>query len=568
MHLLLMNHPAVASLLLVAVSVTPGFAARFIAFVPQPTVAESVSRESGGVMATLPLPPSDDRQWSEYCGVWREHATNPADSKTRSRLGLPADEAVAMKVSPGQAIARSYERSFRVTWTAPITIETQHFVILADVSPAEGAAIAVDLERFYAIWTQMFFPLWKDRQTWDQAESKFPARSPAARTAGTAKMRVVVLRDRSQYESALAAQGPAIAQSTGYYSGSGRLTFLLHETRSAQSAGASEESRATRYHELTHQLLAEATDTKLRSMPGERSGFWLAEGIACYMESTVIVEGLATVGGWEASRLQFARHRVLAGGEAASLAQLRTLGRVQFQRHQDLASLYALAAADCHRMIDRAGGAGLDDVIGQLAKLYQIRFTPSGLPGGNATAAEPIDLVEYLTLDDDSLTPVTRHDLTNLCLTRCRLTPTTLARIAPQHSLQWLDLTALAVTAVDLTRLCPQADHLKQLSLEATAIDDAIATWISGAAALEELDLSWTKAGDTVLSALPHAAPIETLWLTGSNVSDASIDVIGNFKSLRRLDVQRTAVTEAGRARLRMLRPDVALDPLELVNAK
>jgi len=564
-----MNHPAVASLLLVAVSVSPSFAARFIAFVPQPAVAGNVSLASERLVSMSPLPPGTDQHWNEYVSAWRDHATNPADVKARNRLGLPADEAVATAVSPGQAMARSLERSFRIAWTAPITIETQHFVILADLPPEDGTAIAVDLERFYAIWTQMFFPLWKDRQSWDRSEATRSTRSPATRSmTATAKMRVVVMRDRSQYESALSAEGAAIAQSTGYYSGPARLTFLLHEARRDRSAWVSEESRATRYHELTHQLLAEATETKLRAMPGERSGFWLAEGIACYMESAVIDEGFATIGGWEASRLQFARHRVLAGGEAASLAQLRTLGRLQFQRHPDLASLYAIAAADCHRMIDQAGGAGLHDVIAQLAKLYQIRITTSGLSGANAAAAESNDLVAYLTLDDDALTPVTRSDLTNLCLTRCRLSPAAIARIVPQQSLQWLDLTALRITTADLTRLCPEANRLKQLSLEATAINDSIAAWVSGATSLEELDLSWTKISDQVLAELPNAAPLETLWLTGSNVSDASIDVIANFKSLRRIDVQRTAVTEAGRARLRSLRPDIALDPLELVNAK
>jgi hypothetical protein len=56
--------------------------------------------------------------------------------------------------------------------------------------------------------------------------------------------------------------------------------------------------------------------------------------------------------------------------------------------------------------------------------------------------------------------------------------------------------------------------------------------------------------------------------LTGSRITDASIDRIAAWRSLRRVDTQRTQVTDAGRARLARLRPDLTIDPLELVPAK
>jgi hypothetical protein len=346
------------------------------------------------------------------------------------------------------------------------------------------------------------------------------------------------------------------------------MTFLLHSARDIQSASADDESRASRYHELTHQMLAEATDTKLKVMPGERSGFWLAEGIACFMESTSIHQGYATVGGWESSRLQFARHRVLSLGESASIAPLRLLGRLQFQRHVDLPSLYAMAAAETHRIIDHNDGDGLNDMISQLAKLYQIRRPPSQTDSASDQSTPEVDLKAYLTLTDESLSPLSRHDLINLCLARCNLSAETLARITPQKNLSWLDLTALKVASADVARLCPESSSLNQLSLEATAVDDTLAAWIAGASAIEEIDLSWTSISDAVISAVPATAPLQTLWLTGSRITDASIDRIAAWRSLRRVDLQRTGVTDAGRTRLARLRPDLTIDPLELVPAK
>jgi hypothetical protein len=274
------------------------------------------------------------------------------------------------------------------------------------------------------------------------------------------------------------------------------------------------------------------------------------------------------VGGWESSRLQFARHRTLSLGETPLVDAIEKLGRMQFQRHVDLPSIYALAAAESHRIIDHNDGEGLNEMILQLAKLYQIRRPASRPQDQQKTAATKNDLTTYLTLSDQSLTPLVRDDLINLCLARCNLSPATLQRITPQQNLVWLDLTALKVSTSDVIRLCPQVTSLKQLSLEATLIDDSIANWLVNVSAIEELDLSWTGIGDAALSAISVDAPLQTLWLTGSRISDASIDRIAAWRSLRRVDLQRTEVTDAGRARLARLRPDLNIDPLELVSTK
>lgn len=532
-------------------------AARFVAVVPQPANAErgDFSAAASERAARAPVDEaSPDSLWLEYLTAWQQHFNDPADAATRRRLGLPTMEAVSVEVSDGASAAGSLARTIRVRWSQPLRVETDHFLIVADVPRETALEIAHDLEQYFAVWTQLFFPLWKDRQRWDQSSRRSASRGAVM----GGKMRVVVFRDPDQYAAALAAEGPAIGRSTGYYSGSARLMFL----RQWHSGEAASDAQATRYHELTHQLLAEATESRLRVPPGERQDFWLLEGIACYMESTAIADGLATVGGWEASRLQFARHRALVSGQRLPLEQLQTLGRQAFQRHEDLAQLYAFAASYCHQLIDHHDGDGLRDMLSRLAKLYQVRF--GGTP---RSAAEPTDLAAYLRLDDARLTPLSRDDLSDLCLARCSLQPESLRRITPQRSLNWLDLTGLPVQSTDVMRLCPTPTTLRQLSLEATAVDDTLTGWLAKAEVLQELDLSWTRAGDACLASLPASLPLETLWLTGSQVSDHSLERIAAFKHLQRVDLQRTAVTAAGRQRLRELRPDLTLDPLELVAA-
>ncbi|TVP98945.1 MAG: hypothetical protein EA381_11060 [Planctomycetaceae bacterium] len=584
---------------------TDGIAAeRLLAFTPlavgeaTASSAQEVGETSGDQQPASASPPlgqlgnaaddsvaAEDRPWADYLDAWRAHHRDPADPAPRRRLGLPDREACEIRVGDGQAMALEYRRLAAIPWVNPQQVLTEHFVILADVPAEELAEIALELERFHAVWTQLFFPLWKDRARWDRAvPAATGGRTPVRGGAADArKLRVVVFRDLRQYSAALVGQDPATRRSTGFYLDAAKTTFLRRadgETggrtggepngggRSTDQA-AIREARATLYHELTHQLLAEATDARAASAPGQSSGFWLAEGIACLMESTDIRNGRATVGGWESSRLQFARHRVLASGDAIGLSELDSWGRNVFLRRTDLARGYAFAAAHAHRIAERPDGDGWRELLARVARLYQIRTSirlpPIPRPTRGDREAEVAELVDFLRVDDARLTPPGRGDLIQLCLARCDVTPEGLRRIGPQSELRWLDLTGLPVTTEDVLRLLPEPGKLNQLSLEATRVDVSLGDWLARADELEELDLSWTAIDDTVIAGLAEGVPLSTLWLTGSAISDASLERIAAIGPLKRLDVQRTAVTPAGRERFRARRPDVTLDPLELV---
>ena len=113
---------------------------------------------------------------------------------------------------------------------------------------------------------------------------------------------------------------PGIERSTGYYNDQNQTIFLY--------VGDVDDA-ATRRHEMVHQLFREATRSSLRQdrMPAEQSGFWLIEGIAGYFESLKVGDRVATVGGWDASRLQFARYRTLALADVMPMEELERDGR-------------------------------------------------------------------------------------------------------------------------------------------------------------------------------------------------------------------------------------------------
>ncbi len=492
--------------------------------------------------------------WTRYCEMWRQHHMNPSSLEPRSKLGIvqPGSE---VKVSSGLASAAT----LRLPGNAMQRYETEHFAMLSDATPTRATEVIREMERFYLVWTQFFFPLWREREHWDRTET-----TPQSRSNPTpAKHAVVLFADSVHYSDYLKGEAPGVEQSTGFYSDLKRITFL-------HDAGSSAESSKTRQHELTHQLLSEATDGRPRLRPGERREFWVVEGIACYMESIHFFEsGIATIGGWQAERLQFARHRVFALGDQFNLSRANAEGRLQVQRQTDLSRWYSFASVHTHRIIDADHGQGLIDLLSRLAAIYQLRvtsFTPSDEAAPIKQAILDEALIQYLQINDTDLNESVPSQLTSLCLTRTAVTAAGLARIPPQTSLQWLDLSFLPVGTLDVTRLCPSPATLEQLSLEATKIDPSVGSWLAAATKLKELDLSSTQVDDTVLGQISPEAPLETLWLTGTLVSDSSIDSISKMRSLARVDLQLSAVSDEGIARLKSSRPDLLVNPLEITS--
>ena len=523
--------------------------------------------------------PTTAEDWRRYLQVWEAHHRNPADRAIRQFLGLPPEAAVIAIPRRGRSAPR--ELGWRLGTYRQI--ETPHFQLFTRGDEPSSQRIAEDLEKCFWIWTQTFFPLWEGSRQVSVALAGLSEAtsvesflmSKPARITTARKLKVVLFQNAAEYHAELGSQVPGIERSTGFYSDQMGITFLY---------AAEQDAAATRRHELVHQMFREATRSGLgRGRPGEQGDFWLVEGIAGYFESLWIGPRSATLGGWDSPRLQYARHRVVVGGDRLPWTELREDGLLAAQQRADLARWYAHAIAHTHRLLDDEQGRFRPWVFAALADLYRIPggpALPTGLPetppGLDPAGVNPpvavdqrsgaeIALEKFLRIgDEDLISNRLDRSLRELCLAGCEVTGEGLAALTPQRQLDWLDLSRLPITDRDVIRLVPDPASLSQLSLEATKITPGLETWLGRVRRLRELDLSWTAADDRLLAALPDDSVLETLWLTGSQVGDEFLNKVGSLKELRAIDLQRTAVGDEALRRLRSRRPSLEINPLQL----
>ena len=414
------------------------------------------------------LPNWDVAGWENYDRLWREFADAPDDTSLRKFLGLPigklASESTVLKVARGRSAPR---------WLGWRTgtyqqIESPHFRVYSRADESAGREVARDLERVYWIWTQVFFPYWDGQSQVALHLKNVAADQPVAaqlpvgsRVVSRKKLRVVLFRDADEYQKTLSPSIPGIERSTGFYSDQQSMSFF-YPTRSADSV-------ASRRHELVHQLFREATRGSLGSRsPGMKDGFWLVEGIAGYFESMVAQPERSTLGGWDCSRLQFARYRMLASGDRLSLEELFSSGQQQAQRRQDIARWYAHAIARTHQFLDGPNVSQRRWVYQQLSDLYGLK---ADIPGATKPADNERELVRFLRVNDSLLRAFPpRRDLVELCLAGCEVTESGLASCGQLDELSWLDLSRLPIDNDSVRRLCPQPSSLDRLSLEATRV--------------------------------------------------------------------------------------------------
>ncbi len=534
------------------------------------TPPSNVPPSEYGQAPNMGLATSVNASWANYVRLWAAHYKSPDDQAVRAYLGLTQSDASKAPIRRTRAPVN------HPTWPVGIyhSLDTTHFQITSRADEAFTRLVARDAERFYWAWTQMFYPFWEGSLSVDRSFSIMDsgesvtdrASKLAPLKSSRGRMKIVIFASAEEYQSALIRDEPGIAQSTGYYSDKLHTTFLYGSITAEKVTDAA----ATRFHELTHQLFREVTFSSLRAKsPGENSDFWLVEGIAGYMESLAIRETIATVGGWDSERLQYARYRTFVSGESLPVAELRAEGRIAVQRRSDLARWYAHAIAQTHRLLDGQQPQTRQWIFNRLAELYRINSGVTLVDSQVDIAAEQEQqrLRAFLSIDDEHLRVNSRvPPLRKLCLAGCEVTAEGLAHIQPSALLSWLDLSRVkGLSVTDVKRLCSEPSSLKKLSLEATAIDAAAtASFLSDATKLEELDLSSTPVDDSLANAIAKMDSLETLWLTGSLVGDEVVDVASSRQELKTIDVQRTKVTGAGLDRFRAARPGVRLNPLEV----
>jgi hypothetical protein len=494
--------------------------------------------------------------WDRYLKLWQQLANDPSSPSIRRFLALPLGESSPYRIARGRTAPVGVPwkpGQFRRLSTPLLTIDSS-------ANDDQTRAVADDLHRCYWLWTQVFFPFWKNASIVDAAtirenDSDAVTIVPGRRLTMPALMRVVLFADRQEYVRVLSAKVPGIEASTGYYDNTTRTSFFY--------VGEGPDIARSRRHEWTHQLFREATPTKLKQeLPGTESDFWIVEGIAGYMESIEIDGGNAVTGGWDASRLQYARYRHLIAGDSISINELRTEGHKAIQKRPDLARWYSHAIAWTHALMHADHGSHRETLFRWIADVYRVNLNDRFAPP--VTDSHPsLSIERFLKVDDAFLVehPTTRT-LTDLCLAGCDVSQTGLQSLPSNQPLQWLDLTGLPVDSASVESMVGDPAKLERLSLEGTDVDQTLGRLISQASSLTDLDLTSTSVDSSTFEKIP--ASLEVLYLTNTKVDDKIIDQLGTLPNLQILDVQRSRITDEGLKRLKTLCPQLDLNPLEI----
>ena len=508
------------------------------------------------------LPPGQS-VWQEYMALWKRHQQSPSEMMIRRFFRLPAKGLIAISDRRGR-IAPRFLRwrtgDFR-------QIETPHFVLLSRANPEQSRQIAERLELAYWVWTQQFFPLWSGRTQVGLAVERLRSESdPTLVPLQGRQHRVVLLSDAAEYQSTIASSSVSagsasmIAASAGFYSSELETSFFYPQSDHASLA-----------HELCHQLFFEATDRRRGIDPLKATeAFCWVEGIAGHFESLRFGTRLASVGGWDSSRLQYARYRTLIGSQPIVDPKTLMGTRQQCQARSDIADWYSQSILHTHLMMDDHEENLMPSrvvLLRTLADIYRIEW-PAEMEA-LSTSEVPFDAsraTRFLQMDDAKLEthPIT-NAVTELCLAGTKVTAKGWGLLPGLPRIRWLDASRTPITTAIVRGLVEQPQSLRQLSLEATQIDPSIVAVLSNASELKELDLSWTQIDDAVVSELSRCQQLETLWLTGTPITDNSISMLQRLPHLKTIDIQRTQISESAMSSLKAdLGDRVQFNPLDL----
>ncbi|MCA9119606.1 MAG: DUF1570 domain-containing protein [Planctomycetaceae bacterium] len=420
-------------------------------------------------------------------------------------------------------------------------IESEHYRITTDASADAGVELAKRLEDFHVVWQQVFFRYWSADES---LAERF--RGGTARLGARKKLNVVLFADREAYIKQLERYEPQIAMSLGYYMKGERTAFFY---------AGDETVEPTWYHEATHQLFQELGD----SVPdvGELANFWIVEGIAVYMESLVMRNGYATLGGVDAERLQYARVRALTGEFYLPLSDLVRLGREDLQRHQDIRHIYTQAAGLAHFLMDGNDHQYRQPTVDFITMLYLGRSGPNTLAARCGVGLDTLDK-EYrifLEVRDEDLAHLSPPELVkNLAFCHTEVTDAGLEHLTNFTSLQWIDLSFTKTTDTGVEHI-GNATALRRLNLEATAITDAALETVSRFSQLEELDLSSTRVTDAGIAKLAGLKSLKVLWLTNAQIGNRCLESLRSLSQLEFLEISRTNVTADALAELTTVLP-------------
>jgi hypothetical protein len=464
---------------------------------------------------------------------------------------LQASKIVALPKVPARkpraTLAR--KRQAQLGWPARSywTVRSAHYEVLTNRSAKAGIELAEELEQLYQVWHQVFFRYWGnvavlkarcagDLQPWPTAPTH----------------RAVLFSNRQEYVTFFSRSQPQIGITTGYYDKRGKTSYFYSSEPSAT---------ATWYHEATHQLFQERGQSI--DDPGKQQNFWAVEGVALYMESLHFQESYCTLGGFESSRLQYARYDKYINQSYLPLERLLRLGQSDLQGHAEIRALYRQSAGLAHFLMTGTGGDHRRAFIDYLRKIYRGSDQQGTLAAETRKTLPQLDQQyhDFLMVRDQDLGALNKNKpLRQLVLAHTQVTNEGFLQLGAQPEVVWLDLTATRIDEQGMVRL-NQWVSLERISLEGTRITDLLVSRLARLPNLLELDLSGTPITDRSLKELGQLTKLRELWLTGTRISDAGLLHLEPLKQLELLNLDQTKVSAAARQRLQEKLPKLKPTP-------
>ncbi len=361
---------------------------------------------------------------------------------------------------------------------------TDHFDIVSMADEETTLQLAEHLQRCQLVWRQVFFDYWGNAgmlQNWIAGTTR---PSPP-----TKRHKIVFFSDRQQYLQTLRDSVPGVEASTGYYHDRLQTSFFY--------ADSDPTIFEVWRHELTHQLFQESIRARLGAFEG--NSLWLGEGIAMYMESLRDFGAFATLGGWDASRLQYARMRRWRLGQHVPLAELSAMTQQQFQQRPDLRQLYSQASGLCHYLMVGEHGQLRGNTVELLSAVYRGRIQPAAVEKALQRTFEELDdgFARFLRVKADDVRQwlLNSEQLSALSLAESELNDDDWDVLAQCRRLLWLDLSGHTVTercAIAVTN----AERLQELYLNRCRIDDAALPHLLALPNLKVLDMTEVRLSD------------------------------------------------------------------------
>lgn len=471
-----------------------------------------------------------------YQLLWRVLRENP-DHAQASRILSPLTKTANYVAQPAKGRvpiselgweARSYSR-----------VDSPHFTLLTRADRKASQKIARQLEQYYVLWSQVFYPFWASPGVLEKRLSGKTTSWPKHD-----RMVVVLLENRSEYLRVLGVAEDNIGISVGYYNPSAKKSFFYPEKN----------MDATLYHELTHQLLMEASHIGASASAGQEGGLWMLEGIALYMESLRQNHDFWEVGGRDASRIQTARYRAVRDGFWPEWRNFTSGDINSWKQAGNLAQLYTHAVGLTHAFMHELDGSArqayLQNVVGiyqgqnQSSELLQ-QLTKDVSAGDTSKAKDRYQ--DLMILDDESVLEICESNpsVEEFVLVGSQLRRETWQKLSELKKLSWLDVSFSNITDSDLKWL-GEHQSLQRLSLEGTRTTETTVREVSSLRALTELDLSSCQGiNDDAIKSLAGNRTIQILWLTNTQVTSQALATLQTMSGLTSVDISGTKITDA-----------------------